>query len=60
MEGNVDPILVLGLLVGSTVGSQIGATLTKKLPGAKLRLMLGSLLFIAVLFVAKKLYVLIT
>ncbi|MFC1672083.1 sulfite exporter TauE/SafE family protein [Planctomycetota bacterium] len=60
IKGNVDPILVLGLLIGSTIGSQIGATLTKKLAGAKLRLMLGSLLFIAVLFVAKKLYALIT
>ena len=55
-EGNVDPILVLGLLVGSSVGSQIGAMLTKKLRGAKLRLMLGSLLFVAVIFVARKLY----
>lgn len=60
LHGNVDPILVVGLIVGSTVGSQIGATLTSRIRGAKLRLLLASLLFVAAAFVITKLVLLLT
>lgn len=55
LYGNVDPVLVIGLIAGSTVGSQIGATLTARIRGAKLRLLLASLLFVATAFVITKL-----
>ena len=60
LQGNVDPILVVGLIAGSAVGSQIGAALTSRIRGAKLRLLLASLLFVAAAFIIAKLAVFLT
>lgn len=46
MLGNVIPMLSLLLLVGGVVGAQIGARLSKKLPGITLKEILGIPLFI--------------
>ena len=60
LHGNVDPVLVIGIITGSAVGSQIGATLTARIKGARLRLLLSILLFIAAAFIVTKLAILLT
>jgi hypothetical protein len=57
MKGNVHLVLVLALLIGTTIGSQIGASYTRKAGGPKVRLGFGALAFIGVIMVIVKLYV---
>jgi uncharacterized protein len=57
MKGNVHLVLVLALLIGTTVGAQIGASYTRKAGGPRVRLGFGLLAFIGVIMVAVKLYV---
>jgi len=54
-KGNVHLVLVLALLIGTTVGAQIGASYTRKAGGPKVRLGFGALAFIGVVMVAVKL-----
>jgi hypothetical protein len=54
-KGNVHLILVLALLIGTTVGAQVGASYTRKAGGPKVRLGFGCLAFIGVIMVAVKL-----
>ncbi len=56
LKGNVHLVLVLALLIGTTVGAQIGASYTRKAGGPKVRLGFGALAFIGVVMVAAKLY----
>ena len=55
MKGNVNLVLVLGLLIGSTLGSQMGATLTRRLGGPRLRYVFAYIAYGAVVMVAVKL-----
>jgi uncharacterized membrane protein YfcA len=55
VKGNVNLVVVLGLLVGSTVGSQIGASLTRRLGGPRLRNVFAYVAYAAVILVALKL-----
>jgi hypothetical protein len=54
-KGNVNLVVVLGLLVGSTIGSQIGASLTRRLGGPRLRNIFAYVAYLAVAMVATKL-----
>jgi uncharacterized membrane protein YfcA len=55
LKGNVHLVLVLALLIGTTVGAQIGASYTRKAGGPKVRLGFGCLAFIGVFMVGIKL-----
>jgi uncharacterized protein len=55
-KGNVHLVLVLALLIGTTVGAQIGASYTRKAGGPKVRLGFGVLAFVGVIMVAVKMY----
>jgi uncharacterized membrane protein YfcA len=55
MKGNVNLVIVLGLLVGSTIGSQIGASLTRRLGGPRLRMAFAYIAYVATIMVAVKL-----
>ncbi len=55
-KGNVHLVLVLALLVGTTVGAQIGASYTRRAGGPWVRFGFGCLAFIGVIMVAIKLY----
>ncbi|MFH0902418.1 MAG: sulfite exporter TauE/SafE family protein, partial [Pseudomonadota bacterium] len=55
MKGNINLIVVLGLLVGSTIGSQIGASMTRRLGGPRLRYIFAFIAYFAVIMVAMKL-----
>ncbi len=55
LKGNVHLVLVLALLIGTTIGAQIGASYTRKAGGPKVRLGFGCLAFIGVAMVALKL-----
>lgn len=55
MKGNVNLIVVLGLLVGSTIGAQIGASLTRRLGGPRLRNVFAYVAYGAVVLVGAKL-----
>ena len=57
LKGNVNLVLVLGLLVGSTVGAQIGASLTRKIGGPRLRNVFAYIAYFAVIMVAAKLVI---
>jgi uncharacterized membrane protein YfcA len=57
MKGNVNLVLVLGLLIGSTLGSQIGASLTRRLGGPRLRNVFAYIAYFAVIMVAAKLVI---
>jgi hypothetical protein len=57
LKGNVNLVLVLGLLVGSTVGAQIGASLTRKIGGPRLRNVFAYIAYVAVIMVAAKLVI---
>ena len=57
MKGNVNLVIVLGLLIGSTVGSQIGASLTRRLGGPRLRNVFAYVAYVAVIMVAAKLLI---
>jgi uncharacterized protein len=54
-KGNVHLVLVLALLIGTTVGAQVGASYTRKAGGPKVRLGFGVLAFVGVVMVAVKL-----
>ena len=57
MKGNVHLVLVLALLIGTTVGAQVGASYTRKAGGPRVRLGFGLLAFVGVVMVGVKLYV---
>jgi uncharacterized membrane protein YfcA len=54
-KGNVHLVLVLALLVGTTVGAQLGASYTRKAGGPWVRFCFGCLAFIGVIMVFVKL-----
>ena len=56
-KANVHLVLVLALLVGTTVGSQIGASYTRKAGGPWVRFWFGCLAFFGVIAVLAKLWV---
>lgn len=56
LKGNVHLVLVLALLVGTTIGAQIGASYTRKAGGPWVRFGFGCLAFVGVAMVAFKLY----
>ncbi len=56
LKGNVHLVLVLALLVGTTIGAQIGASYTRKAGGPWVRFGFGCLAFVGVVMVAFKLY----
>jgi uncharacterized membrane protein YfcA len=55
-KGNVNLVLVLALLVGTTVGAQIGASYTRRAGGPWVRFGFGCLAFVGVIMVVIKLY----
>jgi len=55
MKGNVDPVLSLLLLVGSVVGTQVGASLTRRFDPVKVRSAFAYMVFAGVLLVLGKL-----
>jgi len=55
-KANVHLVLVLALLVGTTIGSQIGASYTRKAGGPRVRLGFGLLAFVGVIMVGIKLW----
>jgi uncharacterized protein len=57
VKGNVHLVLVLALLIGTTVGAQVGASYTRKAGGPWVRLGFGCLAFIGVVMVFIKLWV---
>lgn len=56
-KANVHLVLVLALLIGTTVGAQIGASYTRKAGGPWVRFWFGCLAFLGVVGVVAKLYV---
>ncbi len=56
LKGNVHLVLVLALLLGTTIGSQIGASYTRSAGGPRVRLGFGVLAFAGVIMVGIKLY----
>jgi uncharacterized protein len=56
-KGNVHLVLVLALLIGTTVGAQVGASYTRKAGGPWVRFGFGCLAFIGVVMVFIKLWV---
>lgn len=55
-KGNVHLVLVLALLIGGTVGAQLGASYTRKAGGPWVRFGFGCLAFLGVFFVFVKIY----
>jgi uncharacterized membrane protein YfcA len=55
-KGNVHLVLVLALLIGTTIGAQLGASYTRKAGGPWVRFGFGCLAFIGVLGVFVKLF----
>jgi len=55
-KGNVHLVLVLALLIGTTVGAQLGASYTRKAGGPWVRFCFGCLAFLGVIGVFFKLY----
>lgn len=53
--GNVDLILLVLLVIGSSIGAQIGAVASSKLPGTKIRYFFSYLVFASVLAIIYKL-----
>lgn len=54
LKQNVDLILVVVLLLGSTIGAQVGSLTTSKFKGPKIRYLFSWIAFIAIIFVAIK------
>ena len=54
-KGNVHLVVVLALLIGTTVGAQVGASYTRRAGGPKVRFGFGALAFAGVLMVVVKL-----
>jgi uncharacterized protein len=59
-KGNVHLVLVLALLIGTTVGAQVGASYTRKAGGPKVRFGFGALAFVGVVMVVIKLVLKLT
>jgi len=55
MKGNVDLFLVMAMLIGGTIGAQIGAALTKKVVAERLRLLFALITLFAMVTVIGKL-----
>jgi uncharacterized membrane protein YfcA len=55
LKGNVELVLVLGLLIGTAIGAQIGASYTRRAGGPRVRFGFGCLAFVGVLMVGIKL-----
>ncbi len=55
-KGNVNLVLVLALLIGTTVGAQLGASYTRKAGGPWVRFGFGCLAFVGVIMVVIKLW----
>lgn len=55
MEGNIDLVLVVSLLISSTIGSVIGASFTRKAGGPSVRMLFSVIAFVAVIIVGLKL-----
>ncbi len=55
-KGNVHLVLVLALLVGTTIGAQLGASYTRRAGGPWVRFGFGCLAFVGVVMVTIKLY----
>lgn len=55
LEGDVDLVLVVSLLVSSSIGSVIGASFTRKAGGPNVRMLFSLIAFVAVIIVAIKL-----
>jgi uncharacterized membrane protein YfcA len=55
-KGNVSLVLVLALLVGTTVGAQVGASYTRRAGGPWVRFGFGCLAFVGVVMVGVKLF----
>ena len=55
VKGNVHLVLVLALLIGTTVGAQLGASYTRKAGGPWVRFCFGCLAFLGVIMVTLKL-----
>jgi uncharacterized protein len=55
LKGNVHLVLVLALLIGTTVGAQVGASYTRKAGGPWVRFGFGCLAFVGVVMVLIKL-----
>ncbi|MGE5346145.1 MAG: sulfite exporter TauE/SafE family protein [Acidithiobacillales bacterium] len=55
-KGNVHLVLVLALLIGTTVGAQLGASYTRRAGGPWVRFGFGCLAFAGVIMVVLKLY----
>ena len=60
LKGNVDPMLVVLLLVGSIPGARIGASLTKKTRGANIRYWFSLVVYASAVAVLVKLVILLT
>lgn len=56
LKGNVHLVLVLALLIGTTVGAQVGASYTRKAGGPWVRFGFGCLAFAGVFMVVLKFY----
>ncbi len=56
-KANVHLVLVLALLIGTTIGAQLGASYTRKAGGPWVRFWFGCLAFVGVIGVFVKLYV---
>ncbi len=56
LKGNVHLVLVIALLMGTTIGAQLGASYTRKAGGPWVRFGFGCLAFVGVVMVAFKLY----
>jgi uncharacterized membrane protein YfcA len=54
-KGNVHLVLVMALLMGTTIGAQLGASYTRKAGGPWVRFGFGCLAFVGVIMVAAKL-----
>ncbi|MGB9735146.1 MAG: TSUP family transporter, partial [bacterium] len=55
LEGEVDLVLVVSLLISSSIGSVIGASFTRKAGGPNVRMLFSLIAFVAVIIVAIKL-----
>jgi hypothetical protein len=55
LKGNVDPVLALLLLLGSVVGTQVGAGLTRRFDPARVRAAFAYFIFLGVALVVGKL-----
>ncbi len=56
-KGNVHLVLVLALLIGGTIGAQLGASYTRRAGGPWVRFGFGCLAFVGVIGVVVKLYI---